>query len=76
MTRAEWDPRNLPDLSGRTYLVTGATRGLGFFACEQLAAVGAHVLLTGRSPRKLATAEEAVNTAKPDASVQRDAGTD
>ena len=70
MTRAEWDPRNLPDLSGRTYLVTGATRGLGFFACEQLAAVGAHVLLTGRSPHKLATAKDAVKRANPDASIE------
>lgn len=70
MTRAEWDPRNLPDLSGRTYLITGATRGLGFFACEQIAAAGAHVLLTGRSPHKLVTAKEAVKRANPDASIE------
>ncbi len=70
MTRAEWDPRNLPDLSGRTYLVTGATRGLGFFACEQLAAARAHVLLTGRSPHKLQTAKEALKRANPDASIE------
>lgn len=70
MTRAEWDPRNLPDLSGRTYLITGATRGLGFFAGEQLAAAGAHVLLTGRSPHKLVTAKEAVKRTVPDASIE------
>ncbi|KTS70288.1 dehydrogenase [Microbacterium testaceum] len=70
MTRADWDPRNLPDLSGRTYLVTGATRGLGFFACEQIAAAGAYVLLTGRSPHKLQTAKEAVKRTNPDASIE------
>ncbi|MFN3949221.1 SDR family NAD(P)-dependent oxidoreductase [Microbacterium sp.] len=70
MTRSEWDPENLPDLSGRSYLVTGATRGLGYFACEQLAAAGAHVLLTGRNPHKLAAAKAAVKRSNPDAAIE------
>ncbi|MDU0326530.1 MULTISPECIES: SDR family NAD(P)-dependent oxidoreductase [Microbacterium] len=70
MARADWDPENLPDLSGKTYLVTGATRGLGFFACEQLAVAGAHVLLTGRSPHKLSTAKAAILRSHPDAAVE------
>ncbi len=56
---ADWDPRHLPDLSGRTYLVTGANRGLGYFASEQLAAAGAQVIMTGRSPNRLAAARSA-----------------
>lgn len=70
MARDEWDPRNLPDLSGRAYLVTGATRGLGYFACEQLAGAGAHVLLTGRNPNRLVLAKEAVRRTHPDASIE------
>lgn len=65
-----WDPKNLPDLSGRTYLVTGATAGLGYFSCEQLAAAGASVILTGRSPHKLVTAKDAVRSRVPDARVE------
>jgi NAD(P)-dependent dehydrogenase (short-subunit alcohol dehydrogenase family) len=66
----EWDPRQPPALSGRTYLVTGATRGLGFFACEQLAAAGAHVIVTGRSPTKLVTAKAALRARVPEASIE------
>jgi NAD(P)-dependent dehydrogenase (short-subunit alcohol dehydrogenase family) len=57
---ADWDPRHLPDLSGRTYLVTGSTAGLGFFASEQLARAGANVVMTGRNPNRLAAARAAV----------------
>lgn len=70
MTRDEWDPDDLPDLSGRTYLVTGATRGLGYFACEQLVRAGAHVLLTGRHPHKLTAAKTAVLRSVPDAAIE------
>ena len=58
---ADWDPRHLPDLHGRTYLVTGSNRGLGFFAAEQLVRAGAHVIMTGRPPNRLATARAALN---------------
>lgn len=70
MTRDEWDPEKLPDLSGRTYLVTGATRGLGFFSCEQLVRAGAHVVLTGRRPNTLVTAKAAILRSTPDASIE------
>lgn len=70
VTPADWDPRNPPDLSGRTYLVTGATRGLGFFSCEQLARAGASVVLTGRHPNNLVTAKEALTRRVPDAAVE------
>jgi NAD(P)-dependent dehydrogenase (short-subunit alcohol dehydrogenase family) len=59
----------LPDLSGRRYLVTGSTAGLGFFASLQLAGAGAHVIMTGRNPNKLATARIAVRRQVPDAEI-------
>lgn len=37
------------DLTGRTYVVTGSTSGLGRFAAERLATLGAHVVVNGRS---------------------------
>lgn len=68
MARGEWDPIRLPDLTGRRYLITGATRGLGYFATEQLVHAGAHVILTGRNPNRLAAAHAAVERRVLDAS--------
>lgn len=48
------------DLSGRTYLVTGATSGLGLETARVLALRGAHVLATGRTVDKAATAMQAL----------------
>jgi gluconate 5-dehydrogenase len=45
-------------LRGRTALVTGASRGLGFAMAEALAANGAKVLLNGRDPETLRAAVE------------------
>ncbi|WP_091413734.1 SDR family NAD(P)-dependent oxidoreductase [Friedmanniella luteola] len=57
----------LPDLSDRTVLVTGANAGLGYFATEQLAAAGAHVLLACRSAERAARAVAAVRARVPGA---------
>ncbi|GAA4682858.1 SDR family NAD(P)-dependent oxidoreductase [Pseudonocardia yuanmonensis] len=43
---------DLPDQTGRTVLVTGATSGLGRASAEALAAAGARVLLTARDPAR------------------------
>ncbi|WES65993.1 SDR family NAD(P)-dependent oxidoreductase [Microbacter sp. GSS18] len=63
-----WDPTRLPDQSGHTFVVTGATAGIGYFAAEQLAATGAHVVLAGRSASKLETARASIREQVPDAS--------
>lgn len=52
MTR--WTDADLPDLSGRTYVVTGATSGLGLETAAALAAHSAQVVLTGRDSDRLA----------------------
>lgn len=60
MTRSTGDAGQTPDLTGRRFLVTGANRGLGFFAAEQLVRAGAHVIVTGRNPNRLAAAHAAI----------------
>lgn len=47
---------DLFDLSGRTALVTGSSRGLGRAIAEGLAAAGASVVLNGVDPHRLSTA--------------------
>lgn len=63
-----WDPNALPSQEGRVLAVTGATAGIGYFAAEQLAAAGAHVVLLGRSRAKLVAAERAIAEHVPGAS--------
>ena len=55
-----WNPRALPDQSGRTFVVTGANAGLGYFTSEQLAGAGAHVVLACRNKVKAAAALTAI----------------
>ncbi|WP_329115267.1 SDR family oxidoreductase [Streptomyces sp. NBC_01465] len=43
-------------LKDRVYIVTGATRGLGFASARELAADGAKVIITGRDEKKAADA--------------------
>lgn len=66
-----WNPADLPDQTGRTVVVTGATAGIGYFAAEQLAGAGAHVVLAGRSPERLETAVGAIRQQVPHASLGR-----
>ena len=65
-----WYPIALPSLAGRRYLVTGANAGVGFFTAARLAGAGAHVVLSGRSPERLAAAEAAIRAATAEASVE------
>lgn len=39
----------MPDLAGRIALVTGASRGIGYFLAKGLAAAGAHVIAVART---------------------------
>jgi NAD(P)-dependent dehydrogenase (short-subunit alcohol dehydrogenase family) len=48
MTASHWTAADLPDLHGRTAVVTGASSGLGTITARELARAGAHVVLAVR----------------------------
>lgn len=50
------------DLSDRTVLITGASRGIGFAMAEACAAHGARVVLNGRDPATLADKVDALTS--------------
>ncbi|MBG6189818.1 NAD(P)-dependent dehydrogenase (short-subunit alcohol dehydrogenase family) [Arthrobacter sp. CAN_A212] len=65
-----WNPTDLSDLSGRTVVVTGGNAGLGYFACEQLAAAGATVVMASRNEEKARAAIAAIRQQVPEARVE------
>jgi NAD(P)-dependent dehydrogenase (short-subunit alcohol dehydrogenase family) len=58
------------DMTGKTVLVTGATNGIGLETAKGLAALGAHVLLHGRSAERGAAAIAEIKKSVPAAKVE------
>ena len=65
-----WTEKDIPDLSGRTAVVTGANGGLGFQTALALAGAGAHVVLAARDPAKTTAAEARLRERYPAASLE------
>ncbi len=51
-TAQRWTAADIPDLTGKTAIVTGANRGLGYETCRGLAAHGAWVIMACRDMGK------------------------
>lgn len=47
-----WSASDIPDLTGKRYLITGATSGIGLAAATELARRNAHVYITARTVEK------------------------
>jgi NAD(P)-dependent dehydrogenase (short-subunit alcohol dehydrogenase family) len=65
-----WTADRIADQTGRTFIVTGATSGLGLETARQLAAHGARVVLTARSESRGADVVGRIRTAHPGAIVE------
>jgi NAD(P)-dependent dehydrogenase (short-subunit alcohol dehydrogenase family) len=57
----------VPDLTGRTFVVTGGTGGLGYWASEQLAAAGGSVVIAARNAERGAAALRSLTAQVPGA---------
>jgi NAD(P)-dependent dehydrogenase (short-subunit alcohol dehydrogenase family) len=67
MTFTEGD---VPDLTGRIAVITGASSGLGLENARVLARRGAHVVLATRDPERTALATARIRRAVPDARLE------
>jgi len=67
---APWNIDQIPDLTGRTALVTGANSGIGFETARVLAARGAHVVLACRSADKARAALDVIRATQPEPRIE------
>lgn len=63
----KWTTTNIPDLSGKLALITGANSGLGYETSLALAAKNAEVIMACRNLEKGKTALEQIKTEAPNA---------
>lgn len=65
-----YSERDIPDLSGKTAVVTGATGGLGYETARMLAQHGARVILAGRNADKGRKAVSEIRSGAGQADIQ------
>ena len=70
MKRGHWTAQNVPDLSGKVAIITGANSGLGYEAALALAARNARVILACRNKQRGETAAASIRRALPLAGVE------
>src|SRR6476469_3344879 len=70
MSSQRWRPRQMPDLTGTTAVVTGANAGIGLHTSIELARHGAHVVMGCRDPHRGDEALGQVRVQVPGASVE------
>jgi len=65
-----WTADDVPDLAGRTFIVTGGNSGLGYETARALARKRAHVVLACRDVAKAKAAVDAISIEAPAARVE------
>jgi len=62
-----WTEKNLPDLTGKVIIITGANSGTGFAATKFMSAKGATIVMACRNPEKANQALQNIKNENPDA---------
>ena len=65
----KWTTDNIPNLDGKTFLITGANTGLGFGSAHAIAHKGGQVVMAVRTLEKGETAAAKIKAATPNAQV-------
>ncbi len=65
-----WTAADIPDLTGRTIVVTGANSGLGLVTARELARAGATVVMACRNQERGRAALEGIRAELPDARLE------
>src|SRR3954453_17338819 len=65
-----WSVADIPDLRGRTFVVTGANTGIGVETAAALAGSGATVVLACRNMEKAANAKSEITSRPQQATVE------
>jgi NAD(P)-dependent dehydrogenase (short-subunit alcohol dehydrogenase family) len=65
-----WTTADMPDLTGKVIIVTGANSGIGYEAAKEFARKGAQTILACRSMEKAQAALDQIQTEIPDAPVE------
>ncbi len=68
-SKKRWDVEDIPDMSGRVAIVTGANSGIGYETARVLAHKGADVVMACRNLRKANDAAEQIRRENPTGSV-------
>jgi NAD(P)-dependent dehydrogenase (short-subunit alcohol dehydrogenase family) len=69
MSDLNWSLKNIPDLTGKTIIVTGGNSGLGFEAVKAYASKNARVIMACRSVSKAEKARETIMNEIPKAEI-------
>ncbi len=70
MAQASWTAEDVPDLTGKVAVVTGANSGLGWWTTAGLAAKGAQVVMACRNQAKAEAAAEQIRAKLPGADLE------
>ncbi|WP_419419916.1 oxidoreductase [Legionella sp. D16C41] len=65
-----WTEANIPDLAGKTAIITGANSGLGYETARALAARGCEVIMACRNLEKAQIAKKSIEKLVPEANIK------
>ena len=66
----KWMEKDLPNLSGKTIIITGANSGTGFSATKFMSAKGATIIMACRNPEKAKKALQSIRSENPNVTLE------